>query len=142
MRTDGRAHRISPLARRPSSPIRPAGIIARHSQPVNVQKVSKELGIQYIAEGSVRKAGNRVRITVQLIEAETDRHLWAERYNRELEDIFDMQDEVTTSIAAIYATGGSRGARAGEAETHTDNLAAWELVLAGKLLHHRSNPEA
>jgi adenylate cyclase len=109
-------------------------------KPVNVQKVAKELGVQYVAEGSVRKAGNRVRITVQLIEAEGDRHLWAERYDRELKDIFDIQDEVTTSIAAILPGRVEAAARERVKRKHTDNLAAWELVLAGKLLHHRSNP--
>ncbi len=105
---------------------------------VNVQNVAKELGVQYVAEGSVRKAGNRVRITVQLIEADTDRHLWAERYDRELKDIFDIQDEVTTAIAAILP--GRVEAAVGERVKRKapDNLAAWELVLTGKRLHHRS----
>jgi adenylate cyclase len=86
----------------------------------------------------VRKVGNRVRITVQLIDAESDRHVWAERYDRELEDIFAIQDEVT---AAIVATLPGRV----EAATHdratskpTDSMAAYECVLAGKVLHHRS----
>ncbi len=105
---------------------------------VNVQNVAKELGVQYVAEGSVRKAGNRVRITVQLIEADTDRHLWAERYDRELKDIFDIQDEVTTAIAAILP--GRVEAAVGERVKRKppDNLAAWELVLTGKRLHHRA----
>jgi len=109
-------------------------------KPVNVQKVARELGVQYVAEGSVRKAGNRVRITVQLIEAETDRHLWAERYDRELQDIFDIQDEVTTAISAILPGRVEAAVRERVKRKHTDNLAAWELVLAAKLLHHRSNP--
>ena len=57
--------------------------------------MANELGVQYVVEGSVRRAGSRVRITAQLIDAETDRHLWAERYDRELADIFAIQDEVT-----------------------------------------------
>ena len=82
-------------------------VISRNSafvykgKQVNVQKVAKELGVQYVVEGSVRKAGRRVRITVQLIDAETDGHLWAERYDRELADIFAIQDEVTSSIVSI-----------------------------------------
>jgi adenylate cyclase len=91
-------------------------------KPVNVQKVAKELGVQYVAEGSVRKAGNRVRVTVQLIEAETDSHLWAERYDRELKDIFDIQDEVTTSIAAILPGRVEAAVRARVKRKHTDNL--------------------
>ena len=89
----------------------------------------------------MRKAGNRVRVTVQLIDAETDRHVWAERYDRDLEDIFAIQDEVT---AAIVATLPGRV----EAATHdraerkpTENMAAYECVLAGKVLHHRSTRE-
>jgi adenylate cyclase len=108
-------------------------------KPVNVQKVAQELGVEYLVEGSVRKAGNRVRINVQLIEAGTDRHLWAERYDRELKDIFDIQDELTTAIAAILPGRVEAAVRERVKRKHTDNLAAWELVLAGKLLHHRSN---
>ena len=73
-----------------------------------MQKFARELGVQYVVEGSVRKAGQRVRITVQLIDAETDRHLWAERYDRDLEDIFAIQDEVTTSIVATCRAGSRR----------------------------------
>ncbi len=76
-------------------------VIARNStftykgKPVKVQQVSKELGVKYVLEGSVRKAGNRVRITAQLVDAITGHHLWAERYDRDLEDIFALQDEIT-----------------------------------------------
>jgi adenylate cyclase len=82
-------------------------VISRNSafvykgKQVKVQRVAEELGVQYVVEGSVRKAGSRVRITVQLIDAETDAHLWAERYDRELADIFAIQDEVTSSIVSI-----------------------------------------
>jgi adenylate cyclase len=122
-------------------------VISRNSafvhkgQAVKVQEVAAEFGVQYVVEGSVRKAGGRVRITVQLIDAETDRHVWAERYDRELEDIFAIQDEVT---AAIVATLPGRV----EAATHdrvtrkpTENMAAYECLLAGKVLHHRSTRE-
>ena len=76
-------------------------VISRNSafvykgKPINAQSVANELGVQYVVEGSVRRAGSRVRITAQLIDAETDRHLWAERDDRELADIFAIQDEVT-----------------------------------------------
>ena len=66
---------------------------------VDVAAVAKELGVRYILEGSVRKAGNRVRITAQLIDGETGNHIWAERYDRELEDIFAVQDEITENIS-------------------------------------------
>ena len=67
---------------------------------MNVQEVGKELGVRYVLEGSVQKANNRVRINVQLIDAATSGHLWAERYDRELNDIFALQDEVIQRVAA------------------------------------------
>ena len=120
-------------------------VISRNSsfkykgKPVEVQKFARELGVQYVVEGSVRKVGNRVRITVQLIDAETDRHVWAERYDRELEDIFAIQDEVTSSIVATLPGRVEAASRDRAARKPTDNMAAYECVLAGKVLHHRSN---
>ena len=122
-------------------------VISRNSsfkfkgKPVEVQKFARELGVQYVVEGSVRKAGRRVRITVQLIDAATDRHLWAERYDRDLEDIFAIQDEVTTSIVATLPGRIEAAARDRVARLTTDNMAAYECVLTGKVLHHRSNRE-
>ena len=75
-------------------------VFVHKGKPVNVQAVARELGVDYVLEGSVRKAGDRVRVTVQLIDAETDRHIWAERYDRHLEDIFAIQDEVTGAIVS------------------------------------------
>ncbi|MEE8532954.1 MAG: adenylate/guanylate cyclase domain-containing protein, partial [Alphaproteobacteria bacterium] len=81
-------------------------VISRNSafvykgKAAKVQDVARDLGVQYVVEGSVRKAGNRVRVTVQLIDAESDRHVWAERYDRDLEDVFAVQDEVTAAIVA------------------------------------------
>ena len=95
--------------------------------------------MQYVVEGSVRKAGKRVRITVQLIDAKTDRHVWAERYDRDLEDIFAIQDEVTTAIVATLPGRIEAATRDRVARLTTENMAAYECVLAGKLLHHRSN---
>ena len=66
----------------------------------NVQRICQELGVRYVMEGSVRKAGNRVRVTAQLIQAETGQHIWAERFDRELADIFDIQDEITAAVTA------------------------------------------
>ena len=84
-------------------------VIARNStftykgKVVDIKQVGRDLGVRYVLEGSVRKAGNRVRITGQLIEASTGNHIWAERFDSELEDIFDLQDRVTSSvIGAIY----------------------------------------
>jgi len=122
-------------------------VISRNSsfkykgKPVEVQKFAKELGVQYVLEGSVRKAGNRVRITVQLIDAETDHHLWAERYDRELSDIFAIQDEVTSTIVAVLPGRVEAATRDRAARKTTDNMAAYECVVTGKVLHHRSRRE-
>jgi TolB-like protein/Flp pilus assembly protein TadD len=81
-------------------------VIARHSsftykgRTANVQDIGRDLGVRYVVEGSVRRGGKRVRVTAQLIETATGGHLWAERYDRELEDIFSLQDEITRTIAA------------------------------------------
>jgi adenylate cyclase len=81
-------------------------VIPRHSvflykgKAVKPAQVSKELGVRYMVEGSVRKAGSHVRITAQLIDTTTSYHLWAERYDRELRDIFALQDDVTQKIVA------------------------------------------
>src|SRR5262249_35027290 len=84
-------------------------VIARNSsftykgQPLDVQAIGRELGVHYVLEGSVRKAANRVRITAQLIDALTGAHLWADRFDGALEDIFDLQDKVTASIVGAIA---------------------------------------
>ncbi|MGE0211992.1 MAG: adenylate/guanylate cyclase domain-containing protein [Parvibaculaceae bacterium] len=119
-------------------------VISRNStfvykgRAVSIHAVAKELGVQFVVEGSVRKAGNRVRITVQLIDALTDTHIWAERYDREIEDIFAIQDEVTSAIVSVLP--GRLEAVANERVTRkpTENMAAYELTLAAKVLHHRS----
>ena len=96
---------------------------------VNVKQVGRELGVHYVLEGSVRKAGNRVRITAQLVEAGTGNHVSAERYNRELADIFAVQDEITERLAAtiepeLYAAEHFRSQR-----KPPENLDAWECVV-------------
>jgi adenylate cyclase len=119
-------------------------VISRNSsfqykgRPVEVQKFARELGVQYVVEGSVRKAGNRVRITVQLIDAGTDRHVWAERFDRELRDIFAIQDEVTSAIVATLPGRVEAASQDRAARKTTDNMAAYECLLSGKRLHHRS----
>jgi adenylate cyclase len=108
---------ITALSRYPS-----LFVIARNSsfsfkgRAVDVKQVGRELGVRYVLEGSVRKSGNRVRVTAQLVEAETGNHVWAERYDRDLSDIFAVQDEITqaTTIAiapAIAATEQQRAMR-------------------------------
>ena len=110
-------------------------------QPVNVRQTAQEVGVQFVVEGSVRRAGNRVRITVQLIEGETDRHIWAERYDRHLEDIFALQDEITMAIVAVLPGRVEAAARDRADRKPPENLAAYECVLEAKTLHHRSRRE-
>ena len=120
-------------------------VISRNStfrfkgKAVDVRTVARELGVQFVLEGSVRRAGDTVRVTVQLIDADTDRHVWAERYDRRLEDIFAIQDEVTSSIIATLPGRVEAATRDRAKRKAPDNLAAYECVLAGKLLHHRSS---
>jgi len=84
-------------------------VIARNScftyrgRAVDMKQVGRELGVRYVLEGSVRKAGNRVRVTAQLIEAEAGNHVWANRYDRDLADIFALQDEITEAVATAVA---------------------------------------
>ncbi|HVT51483.1 MAG TPA: adenylate/guanylate cyclase domain-containing protein [Dongiaceae bacterium] len=119
-------------------------VISRNSsfkykgKAIDVQKVGRELNVQYIVEGSVRKAGDRVRINVQLIDAETDRHIWAERYDREIADIFAIQDDVTSAIVAILPGRIEAATRARAEHKPTESMAAFECVMSARLLHHRS----
>jgi adenylate cyclase len=119
-------------------------VISRNStfrfkgKSVDIRAVAKELGVQFILEGSVRRAGDSVRVTAQLIDADSDRHVWAERYDRRLEDIFAIQDEVTGSIVATLPGRVEAASRDRAKRKTPENLAAYECVLAGKLLHHRS----
>jgi len=105
---------------------------------VGARQVAREFNVHYVVEGSVRKAGARVRVNVQLIDGQADRHIWAERYDRQLEDIFDLQDEVTAAICSTLC-GRVEEATGEKAERKpTENMTAYEHLLAGKLLHHRS----
>ncbi len=99
---------------------------------VSIQEIGRKLGVHYVVEGSVRRAGNRVRITAQLIEAETGNHIWAERYDRELEDIFTVQDEVTRSIVGVLPGRVEEAVAERASRKRTDNMKAYELLLKGK----------
>ncbi len=117
-------------------------VFVHKGKPVNVHEVAREFGVDYVVEGSVRKAADRIRVTVQLIDAETDTHIWAERYDRQLQDIFAIQDEVTSAIVATLS-GRVEAATRGRVERKpTENMAAYEYLLTGKVLHHRSAREA
>jgi TolB-like protein/class 3 adenylate cyclase len=115
-------------------------VIARNSsftykgQAVDVRQVGRELGVRYVLEGSVRKGGNRVRITAQLIEAETDAHLWAERFDGSLEDVFELQDRVATSVAGVIEPTLQVAEAARSAERPTTDLTAYDLYLRAHAL--------
>ena len=97
----------------------------------NLKQVASELGVRYIVEGSVRKGGNRVRITAQLIDAEEDHHLWSEKWDRTLEDIFDVQDEVSEAIARRVAPSVTGHEQVRLIRKRPKNLSAWEEYLQG-----------
>jgi len=84
-------------------------VIARNSsftykgRTVDVKQIGRELGVRYVLEGSLRKSGNRIRVTAQLVEAETGNHVWAERYDRDLANIFAVQDEITEAVTIAVA---------------------------------------
>lgn len=119
-------------------------VISRNSsfvyknRAVNVREVAEKLDVQYLVEGSVRKIGDRVRVTVQLIDTANDAHLWADKYDRKLDDIFAIQDEVTAAIAATLPGRVEAAQRDQLARAKPANMAAYECVLAAKVLHHRS----
>ncbi len=94
---------------------------------IDVRQVAKELEVRYILEGSVRKAGSRVRVTAQLVDAQTGHHVWAERYDREMEDIFDLQDEMVQIIAAALEPELNAVERERAHRKSPENLDAWEL---------------
>jgi TolB-like protein len=109
-------------------------VIARNStfiykgQAVDIKQVGREQGVRYVLEGSVRKSGNRVRITAQLIDSATGQHKWAERYDRDLEDIFAVQDEITHNIVAELDVHLLAGEQARLWSSGTENLEAWECL--------------
>lgn len=119
-------------------------VISRNSsfvyknRAVNVREVAEKLGAQYLVEGSVRKIGERVRVTVQLIDAANDAHIWADKYDRRLDDIFAIQDEITAAIAATLPGRVEAAQRDHLARIKPANMAAYECALTAKVLHHRS----
>ncbi len=108
----------------------------------NLKQVAQELGARYIVEGSVRKGGNRVRITAQLIDAEEDHHLWSEKWDRTLEDIFDVQDEVSEAIARRVAPSVTGHEQNRLVRKRPENLSAWEEYLQGlRSFHERQRTD-
>jgi len=123
-------------------------IIARNSaftykgKPVKAQDVSKELGVRYVLEGSVRKADNQVRINAQLIDGTTGGHLWSERYDRPLQDIFTLQDEITQQIATALRTEVLEAEQKRIRRMPTENLNAYETLLRAQEYSFRFTKEA
>jgi len=115
-------------------------VIARNStftykgRPVKTQEVSRELGVAYVLESSVRKSGDKVRISAQLAEAETGHHLWSDRWDRKMEDIFALQDEITMSIMTALQVKLTEGEqiKMWEEKDRPKNLEAYELLLQGE----------
>lgn len=112
-------------------------VIARNSsfafknQQISVADVGSKLGVRYVVEGSVRRAGDRVRVTAQLIDAVEDKHLWAERYDRDLKDIFAVQDDVTKAIVTAIEPQLATTERQRARRKPTENLDAWECYQRG-----------
>ena len=102
------------------------------SSPENIPEIARQLGVANILEGSVRKAGNRVRVHVQLIDAESDAHLWAERYDRELDDIFEVESDIAANIAEALQAQLSVAERQAISVQPTKNTEAHELYLKGR----------
>ena len=126
-------------------------VIARNSsftykgQAVDVKQVGRELGVRYVLEGSVRKAGNRVRITAQLIDAATGAHLWADRFDGSLEDVFDLQDKVASSVAGTIEPALQAAEIARSTDRPTTDLTAYDLYLRAYAMFYssaRQIPEA
>jgi len=122
-------------------------VIARNSaftykgKAVNVQEIGRDMGVRYVLEGSVRKAGQRVRITAQLIDAESGGHIWADRYDRNLDDIFALQDDVTQQIVSVLAVKVGEGEKHRIYDRDTDNVAAYDYFLRGLEYYNRFSPE-
>ena len=132
---------ITALSRYPS-----LFVIARNSsftykgRAVDVKQVARELGVRYVLEGSLRKAGNRIRVTAQLVEAESGNHVWAERYDRDLADIFTVQDEISQAVTIAIAPAIAQVEQHRAMRKPPDNLDAWAAYQRG--LWHLGNATA
>jgi len=126
------------------SRIRWLSVIARNStftykgQAIDVKRVGRELGVRYVLEGSVRKGGGRVRITAQLIEAEIGAHLWADRFDRSLEDVFELQEQVAISVAGVIEPTLQAAETARSATRPTSDLSAYDAYLRAYAMYMTS----
>jgi adenylate cyclase len=120
-------------------------VIARNStftykgKPVKVQQVAEELGVRYVLEGSVQTSGDQLRISAQLIDALTGNHLWAERYDRDMTDLFALQDEITDRIVVALRVELTEGEQARVHRKHTRSVEAWNLLSKGTEHFYRVN---
>ncbi len=118
-------------------------VIARNSsftykgKAVDIKQVGRELGVRYVLEGSVRKSGGRVRITGQLIEAATDRHLWADKFDGAMEDVFDLQDQVTSGVVGLIAPKLEQAEIERARQKPTENLDSYDFFLRGLALTNK-----
>ena len=123
-------------------------VIARNSsfsfkgKSVDILDVAKELGVRYVVEGSVRKAAGRVRVTVQLIDGETGHHIWAKKYDRDFEDIFEIQDDITLRVASTLQIELSDAELRKQGAKRPESLSAWDFLLRGLAELNRRNCEA
>jgi TolB-like protein len=121
-------------------------VIARNSsftykgKAVDVKRVARELGVRYVLEGSVRKGGNRVRITAQLIDASTGNHLWADRYDGDLTDVFALQDEITKKVVAAIEPKLLEAEGIRSQSRSPEDLDAWDMVMRANSLFWRFTP--
>src|SRR5271163_1991448 len=110
-------------------------VIARNSsfiykgKAVDIRQVGRELGVRYVLEGGVRKAGNRLRITAQLVEAETGAHLWADKFDGALEDVFDFQDQITDRVVGVVEPSVRRLEIERSRHKRPESLGAYDLFL-------------
>src|SRR5436189_2314468 len=122
-------------------------VIARNStftykgKVVDVKQVARELGVRYVLEGSVRKVGNRVRVTAQLIDPTSGAHIWAERYDRDLSDIFAVQDEITASVAGVIEPALAEAEQQRALRKLPESLDAWEAYQRGLWHFNKYAPE-
>ena len=122
-------------------------VIARNSSfqfrnsHLNDSEIASQFGVQYLVQGSVRKAGNRVRISAQLIAADTGKHLWVESFDRNLEDIFEVQDQVAENVVSVLPGRVQHDVVEKNLDKPTENMKAYELLLKGKALRDELNPQ-
>jgi adenylate cyclase len=107
-------------------------VFAYKGRPVKVQEVGRELGVRYVVEGSIQRTGDRIRINTQLIEAATGRHLWAERYDRPMPELFGLQDEIVQTIVGTLTTRVDLSERQRSLVKETESLQAYDFYLRGR----------